>query len=59
MRIIELDDYQSWMFEVGTKRIALDPWLRDVIEFPAGAWMLERRRLTQQVHRSAGEEITV
>ena len=59
MRIIKLDDYKSWMFEAGTKRIALDPWLTDVIEFPAGAWMFERRRLTQLVHRSVGEGITV
>ena len=44
MRITKLNDYQSWLFEVGNTRIALDPWLTDVLRFPAGAWMFERRR---------------
>jgi L-ascorbate metabolism protein UlaG (beta-lactamase superfamily) len=44
MRITKLDDYQSWMFEAGGKRIALDPWLTDVLTFPGGPWIFERRR---------------
>ncbi|MBT6179920.1 MAG: MBL fold metallo-hydrolase [Deltaproteobacteria bacterium] len=44
MRITKLDDYQSWMFEAGGKRIALDPWLTDVLTFPGGPWVFERRR---------------
>ena len=46
MRITKLDDYQSWMFEAGGKRIALDPWLTDVLTFPGGPWLFERRRKT-------------
>ena len=53
MRIIKLDDYQSWMFEVGSQRIALDPWLTDVMRFPAGAWMFERRRVDAPAYTPA------
>lgn len=44
MLIRRLDDYQSWMIEVGAKRVAIDPWLREELVLPPGAWMFARRR---------------
>lgn len=44
MLIRRLDDYQSWMIEVGDKRVAIDPWLREELILPPGPWMFARRR---------------
>lgn len=44
MLIRRLDDYQSWMIEVAGKKVAIDPWLREELVLPPGAWMFARRR---------------
>lgn len=44
MHLRRLDDYQSWMIEVGDKKVAIDPWLRDELVLPPGPWMFRRTR---------------
>jgi L-ascorbate metabolism protein UlaG (beta-lactamase superfamily) len=44
MRLTRLDDYQSWLLEVGGRRIAIDPWLTDAMSLPPGHWLFGRRR---------------
>jgi L-ascorbate metabolism protein UlaG (beta-lactamase superfamily) len=44
MRLTRLDDYQSWLLEVGGRRLAIDPWLTHTYRVPAGDWLSGRRR---------------
>ncbi len=44
MRLHRLDDYQSWLFEVQGRRIAVDPWLTASHRLPPGHWLFGRRR---------------
>ena len=44
MRLTRLDDYQSWLLEVGGRRIAIDPWLTHELSLPPGHWLFGRRR---------------
>jgi L-ascorbate metabolism protein UlaG (beta-lactamase superfamily) len=36
MRIVRLDDYQTWYLQVGESRILVDPWLTPTMAFPMG-----------------------
>lgn len=44
VRLQRLDDYQSWLFEVQGRRIAVDPWLTASHRLPPGHWLFGRRR---------------
>lgn len=44
MKLHRLDDYQSWLLEVGGRRIAIDPWLTTSLKLPPGHWLFGRRR---------------
>ncbi|MBL8956179.1 MAG: MBL fold metallo-hydrolase [Myxococcaceae bacterium] len=44
MKLHRLDDYQSWLLEVGGRRIAIDPWLTHAHKLPPGHWLYGRRR---------------
>ncbi len=44
MHLTRLDDYQSWLLQIGGRRIAIDPWLTARYCLSPGAWLLERTR---------------
>ncbi len=44
VKLHRLDDYQSWVFEVAGRRIAVDPWLTAAHKLPPGHWLFGRRR---------------
>ena len=46
MRVTRLDDYQSWMFEVGGQTVLVDPWLTETFAFSQGSWLFHRGRHT-------------
>lgn len=53
MRLHRLDDYQSWLVEVGGRRIAVDPWLTEEFSLPPGHWLFGRRRQAPPVSPSS------
>lgn len=44
MKLVRLDDYQSWRVEAGGLRLAIDPWLTAEHALPPGHWLFGRRR---------------
>ena len=43
MRVTRVDDYQSWLIELGQQRLLIDPWLTDAFSLPLGAWFFGRQ----------------
>lgn len=44
MKLVRLDDYQSWLVEAAGRRIAIDPWLTTEHALIPGHWLFGRRR---------------
>ncbi len=42
VRILRVDDYQSWLVETGSTRVLIDPWLTSQLSLPPGPWMFCR-----------------
>ncbi len=43
MRVLRVDDYQSWLIEGGAVRVLIDPWLTPQLALPPGPWMFSRQ----------------
>jgi L-ascorbate metabolism protein UlaG (beta-lactamase superfamily) len=54
MRLIKLDDYQSWLIVIGGATVLVDPWLTDSFAFAQGRWLFHRDR-TGTEHTSVEE----
>lgn len=42
MHVTRIDDYQSWLVELGECRLLVDPWLTDTFSLPLGRWFFGR-----------------